>query len=222
MLLRGRVLPKSTIFGGFTSSSGPDHTGPTEGGDNDFELLEGDVNTTIIDGVPAISFSDRIKNILFREMELTVIVKLLGHNIGYNALHNRILSLWKPVNSIRIMDTINGYYLVKFHAIKDYNRVLSQGPWTVYDQYLTVQLWTKHFSPAQPYPSVVLAWIRLSNLLGHLYKRKIIEAIGSFIEKMVKFNVQMDNQTRGRFACLAVYINLEKPLISQVFVDGAV
>ncbi|KAK5793041.1 hypothetical protein PVK06_034176 [Gossypium arboreum] len=30
-------------------------------------------------------------------MELTVIVKFLGRNIGYNALHYSILFLWKPV-----------------------------------------------------------------------------------------------------------------------------
>lgn len=39
---------------------------------------------------------------------------------------------------------------------------------------------------------------------------------------MVKLDVQTENQTRGRFARLAVYINLEKPLISQVLVDRAI
>ncbi|KAK5824300.1 hypothetical protein PVK06_019071 [Gossypium arboreum] len=147
-------------------------TVPTVRSDNDLELLEEDVNTTTIDGVLAITFLERLKNILFREMELTVIVKLLGHNIGYNALHNRILSLWKPVNSIRLIDTTNGYFFVKFQAVEDYNRVLSQ------------------------------------------------EAIGRLIGKVVKLDVQTDNQTRGRFARLVVYINLEKPLIS--YVNGAV
>ncbi|PPS08958.1 hypothetical protein GOBAR_AA11682 [Gossypium barbadense] len=69
---------------------------------------------------------------------------------------------------------------------------------------------------------MVLAWIRLPNLPGHLYKRKIIEAIESLIGKVVKLDVQTDNQTRGRFARLAVYINLIEPLISQVLVDGVV
>ncbi|MBA0706156.1 hypothetical protein Golax_018282, partial [Gossypium laxum] len=35
-----------------------------------------------------------------------------------------------------------------------YNRVLTQGPWIIYDQYLTVQPWTKDFTLSQPYPSV--------------------------------------------------------------------
>ncbi|MBA0571629.1 hypothetical protein Golob_002012 [Gossypium lobatum] len=61
--------------------------------ESDFELLEGDVNMSMVNGISAISFSDRIKDILFKEMEFTVILKLLWRNIGYNVLHNRILNL---------------------------------------------------------------------------------------------------------------------------------
>ncbi|MBA0760955.1 hypothetical protein Gotri_023665 [Gossypium trilobum] len=89
----------------------------------------------------------------------TVIVKLLGRNIDYNAMHNRILFLWKPVNSIRLMDITNGFFRLNFRGL---------------------------------------------------------------IGKVVKLDIQTDNQTKGRFARLAVYINLEKPLILQVIVDGAV
>ncbi|KAH1082384.1 hypothetical protein J1N35_022145 [Gossypium stocksii] len=211
---------KENLFGGYCVASESVRNESSAENENVFELLEGDVNTSIFDGIPAINFSDRVKEILFKEMELTVIVKLLGQNIGYTVLHNRIIFLWKPLNPIKIMDIANGYFLVKFQDHNDYNRVLSQGPWTVYGQYLTVQPWTKHFSPLQPYPSVVLAWIRLPNLQGYLYKQKIIEAIGGLIGKVVKLDVQTGNQTRGRFARLAVYLNLDRPLISQILVDG--
>lgn len=36
---------------------------------------------------------------------------------------------------------------------------------------------------------------------------------------MVKLDLQNDNQTRGRFTRLVVYLNLNRPLISQVLVD---
>ncbi|PPS12824.1 hypothetical protein GOBAR_AA07817 [Gossypium barbadense] len=211
---------KEKLLGVHGAASESVRDGPSADNENEFELLEGDVNMSIIDGIPVIDFSGRVKEILFKEMELTIIVKLLGRNIGYNTLHNRILFFWNPTNSIKIMDITNGYFLVKFQDPNDYNRVLSQGPWTVYSQYLTVQPWTKHFSPLQPYPSVVLAWIRLLNLSGYLYKRKIIEAISGLIGKVVKLDVQTDNQTIGRFARLAVYLNLDRLLISQVLVDG--
>ncbi|KAK5819062.1 hypothetical protein PVK06_024019 [Gossypium arboreum] len=107
---------------GEASRSEPDRNGSSEGRDNNFDFLEGNVSTDMVDGMPSIAFSERIKNILFKEMDLTIVLKLLGRNIGYNALHNRILSLWKPVKSFHLMDTVNGYFLVKFQDIGDYNK----------------------------------------------------------------------------------------------------
>ncbi|KAL1152166.1 hypothetical protein V6Z11_A09G090200 [Gossypium hirsutum] len=112
------LLWKDKLLGGLTVDSALDCSAPTEGSNNDLRLLEGDVNTAIIDGVPAITFSNRIKDILFKEIELMVIVKLLRRNIGYNALHNRILFLWKPVNSISIMDTVNGFFWLNFRLLR--------------------------------------------------------------------------------------------------------
>lgn len=45
---------------------------------------------------------------------------------------------------------------------------------------------------------------------------EIRETIG----KIAKLDTNTDNKVRGRFARLAVYINLDKPLISQVLING--
>ncbi|MBA0580563.1 hypothetical protein Gorai_022773 [Gossypium raimondii] len=55
---------------------------PCVGRDSDLELLEGDVRTTIVNGIPTITFSNRVKEIMFKEMELTVVLKLLGRPIS--------------------------------------------------------------------------------------------------------------------------------------------
>ncbi|KAH1055801.1 hypothetical protein J1N35_033866 [Gossypium stocksii] len=178
-LLGGSVVPDRDLVGSLGKNEGK------------IEFLKGDVNTSMVNGIPAIALSDRIKGILFKEMELTLILKLLWRNISYNVLHNRILNLWKPTKLFHLMDITNGYFLAKFQDVEDYNRVLSQGLWILFGQYLTVQPWTQTFNPAQPYSSVVMAWIRLPGLPGYLYKRKIIEAIGSLISKiLVKGAVQ--------------------------------
>ncbi|MFQ6657971.1 hypothetical protein Gotur_027438 [Gossypium turneri] len=142
--------------------------------DEEFVLLEGDMVKSIVNGITTINFSYRIKKILFKEMEKTVVLKLLGRSISYVSLHNRISSLWRPSKPFSLMDIENVYFLVKFQSTDDYDRVLSQGPWIIYDQYLTVQTWTKDFNPMQPYPSMVMAWIRLSGLPGYMYKRAIL------------------------------------------------
>ncbi|KAG8473178.1 hypothetical protein CXB51_035109 [Gossypium anomalum] len=182
--------------------------------DKDFILLDDDIIRTNVNRIPTIEFSDCVKEILYKEIEMTIVLKLLGRNIIYNVLFNRITSLWRPIQPFQLMDIKNGYFLAKFQNREDYDKVLTQGPWIIFGQYLTVQPWTKEFSPLQPYPSVVLAWIRLPRLPGFMYKRKILEAIGNMIGKVVKFDFKTDNRTRGRFARMALFINLDKPLIS--------
>ncbi|KAH1067160.1 hypothetical protein J1N35_032147 [Gossypium stocksii] len=152
-------------------------------------------------------------------MELTVVLKLLRRNIGYEALNNQISSLLSPTKPFHLMYIENGYYLAKFQSIDDYNKVLSQGPWLIYGQYLTVQPWTKDFSPSQPYPSSLLAWIRLPGLPGYLYNKKIIEEIGGTIGKVVRLDFNTNSRIKGRFVRMATYINLDKPLIVQVLVN---
>ncbi|MBA0606970.1 hypothetical protein Godav_019342 [Gossypium davidsonii] len=69
---------KDKLLGGGTVNSEMDCNTPCVGRDSDLELLEGDVRTTIVNGIPAITFSNRVKEIMFKEMELTVVLKLLG------------------------------------------------------------------------------------------------------------------------------------------------
>ncbi|MBA0776245.1 hypothetical protein Gotri_011262 [Gossypium trilobum] len=56
-------------------------------------------------------------------MEMTVVLKILGQSVGYNALHNRISSLWKLSKPFQLMDIENGYYLAKFQCFDGYEKV---------------------------------------------------------------------------------------------------
>ncbi|MBA0848906.1 hypothetical protein Goshw_008593 [Gossypium schwendimanii] len=165
---------------------------------DDFELLEGDVTRSIVNKIPSIQFSNRVHQLLIKDMD----------------------TMMRPSMPFQLMDTENGYFLEKFQNKKDYEKVLSQGPWVIYMQYLTVQLWTIDFRPSQPYLSIVMAWIHFSSLLGYMYKRKIVEEIGNMVGKVVKLDYNIDNRTRGHFARMAVYVNLDKPPISQVLING--
>ncbi|KAG8483174.1 hypothetical protein CXB51_022167 [Gossypium anomalum] len=90
-------------------------------------------------------------------MENIVVVKLLGRNIGYGVLHNRIISLWKPSQPFHIMDVTNGYYLVRFQNKDDYDMTLTQGPWKVFRHYFTIQSWIVDFDPLKHFPTEALA-----------------------------------------------------------------
>ncbi|XP_016704272.1 uncharacterized protein [Gossypium hirsutum] len=65
-----------------------------------------------------------------------------------------------------------------------------------------------------------MSWIKLPGLPGYLYKRNILMEIGGMIEKVAKLDINIDNRARGHFAQMVVYINLNKPLVSQILVNG--
>ncbi|KAH1033308.1 hypothetical protein J1N35_045482 [Gossypium stocksii] len=182
---------KDKLLGGVPVSFEVSHNAASMGSDSEsdgnFALLDDDMQTSIVNGVSAINFSNRVKEILFKEMELTVVIKLLGRSIGYNILHNHIISLWKPISLFNLMDIENEYYL----------------------------------------PDAAISYcgfgVDLANRApGFLFRWKIVEAIGGLTGKVIKLDLQTDNRSRCHFAQLAVFLNLEKPLVSKVLVDGAV
>ncbi|MBA0572428.1 hypothetical protein Golob_002770 [Gossypium lobatum] len=61
--------------------------------DENFELLEGDVITEAVDGVPSIHFLDRFNWFIERRMILSVIIKLLGRKIGFPTSVNKVQGL---------------------------------------------------------------------------------------------------------------------------------
>ncbi|KAK8979854.1 hypothetical protein V6N11_066056 [Hibiscus sabdariffa] len=71
-------------------------------------------------------------------------------------------------------------------------------------------------------PTYILAWVRLYGLPITWYKRSLIEAIGARIGKVVKIDYQIDYGHRGRFARMAVKINLKQPIVSKIVINGHV
>lgn len=138
--------------------------------DEEFDFEDVDISRSIVNGILTIDFSEQIQKLLVKDMDSIVVVKLLGHNIGYGVLLNQISSLWKHSQPFHLMDVDNGYYLVRFQNKKDYEMVLTQGPWVVFSHYLTVLLLSMDFNPLKPFPSMVLAWIHFLGLSMFLYK----------------------------------------------------
>lgn len=54
--------------------------------DNDFDLMDGNVKKSVVNSIPSIDFSERINHLLIKDMETTVIFKLLDRNIGFSIL----------------------------------------------------------------------------------------------------------------------------------------
>ncbi|MBA0778137.1 hypothetical protein Gotri_006047 [Gossypium trilobum] len=96
MLLKGGSFESMTVF------SGSDILDI-----EDFEFTEGDVVKSNVNGIPTINFSERIRHLLVKDMDTTMVVKLLGRNIGYSTLLNWISNIWKPSQLFHLIDVEN-------------------------------------------------------------------------------------------------------------------
>ncbi|KAK8574825.1 hypothetical protein V6N12_062503 [Hibiscus sabdariffa] len=158
---------------------------------------DGEVIRSTVDGLISIEILDRIQKLAAKSFDQTLVIKLLGRRIGYTTLQNKLLDLWKPQHAFKLMDIDNDYFLVTFKAHSDFLHVLADGPWMMFGHYLT-------------------------SLPATLYKRSLITAIGECIGPVVKIDYQTDSGRRGRFACLAIKVDLRKPLVSKIIINGIV
>ncbi|KAL4352071.1 hypothetical protein GQ457_06G018000 [Hibiscus cannabinus] len=191
--------------------------------DDDIDLQEEDVRTGEADGIPFIIFSDCIKDLAIKSMEFTLVLKVLGRQLvnkmyDYNHL---MIGLWAYSN---IYYPLQSDYcdLETFSSRSDFIHVLTDGPWTIFGHYITVEPWSADFDPQQDHPSRIFAWVRLPGLTITWYKRSLIKAIGARIGKVVKIDYQTDYGRRGRFVRMAVKINLKQPLVSKIAIKGQI
>lgn len=76
------------LLGGGMASSDRNPVGSLRRNEGVLEILD----TLMVNEILTITFLECIKDTLFKEKESTVILKLLGRNIGYNVFYNRILN----------------------------------------------------------------------------------------------------------------------------------
>ncbi|MFQ6635112.1 hypothetical protein Gotur_011115 [Gossypium turneri] len=50
------------------------------------------------------------------------------------------------------------------------------------------------FNPFQPFPTMVMAWIRLQGLPSYLYNKKILEEIGDLIDKPLISQIMINDR----------------------------
>ncbi|KAL4323226.1 hypothetical protein GQ457_11G022260 [Hibiscus cannabinus] len=187
----------------------------------DVSLTEEDVRVTHTGVYPEIRFSERVHQEIDAKLSKSVIVRLLGKSIGYRALKNRVNALWSSIEALNIIDLNNDYYLIRFAMDADYDKVLSGGPWMIYGCYLTVQPWSREFYTAASYPKQILAWLRLLGLPYRYYSKSLFKVIASLLGEVIRNDFNTDDGRRGRFTHLVVVVNLDRPLILRIVIDGS-
>lgn len=172
--------------------------------------------------MPSIAFSQRVQDQLVKPWKATVVIKLLGRSVGYKVLCNRLESLWNRSQGFSVIDLENDFFLVKFKTEEDAYYALTQGPWTILGHYLAVQQWSPSFDCSRETIDSIIAWIRLPGMPLHYYHKKILTMLGHVIGNVVRIDYNTESASRGKFARIAVELDLAKSLCSQFLLDGKV
>lgn len=77
----------------------------------------------------------QVDDSLFRELcspwQEALVIKLLGKNLGYIMMKQKLELLWKLKGSFELMDVDHGFFMVKFDRAEDRENVIGEGPWMV-------------------------------------------------------------------------------------------
>lgn len=146
-------------------------------------------------------------------LKRTLIVKLLGKSVGFNFLEKRLNQWWARKGVITIVDLDNEYYLVKFSTDDDFNFALFEGPWLIFDHYLSLRPWFTKFDPSTDVIRSIAAWVRFPKLPFDCFDKKFLWSFGNRNGKSIKIDNTTSLQSRGKFARVCIEIDISKPLI---------
>ncbi|CAN1305099.1 hypothetical protein LINPERPRIM_LOCUS26416 [Linum perenne] len=104
---------------------------------------------------------------------------------------------------------------------QDYFRALTGGPWMILEHYLIVQQWDPTFRVSDKLPAKMVVWVRFPHLAILFYHPQILTALGNLIGKTIRIDSPTQNADRGKFARMAVEIDIDEPLAPVVELDGA-
>lgn len=184
-------------------------------------IIEADDFSVTLDGpIPAINFSPRVKALMVADMRYSVVVKLLGRFVRQATLYTKIESLWKPKGGFKLCELEGGCYLVHLNKEEDYQKALLGRPWVVFGHYFTVNPWEPELSPNHLEITQVYAWVRLPGLPFHYYHKHVLRTIGDLIGEVLKIDYNTAGGEKARFARLAVKVDLQRPLVYKLVLDG--
>ncbi|XP_021803305.1 uncharacterized protein LOC110747435, partial [Prunus avium] len=168
---------------------------------------------------PSIQFSERAMNRLCQPWKNALILKFLGRSHTYNYIHDRLQQKWCLKGGWKLIDLVNDYFVAKFDLEEDMNHVLTEGPWVISGQYLTLQKWRPGFCPTTAHISRMAVWIRVSAIQLECFDVWALKRIGNLLGKLLKIDAFTTSQNRGKFARLCIEIDLTKPLDAFVQIN---
>nr|AIK35195.1 LINE-type retrotransposon LIb DNA [Ipomoea batatas] len=169
---------------------------------------------------PRVTFSKELRKELCSAWKMALIIKYLGKSIHFNVLNQRLPAIWNLQGKMTLIDLGYGCFVARFDNKNDYLHALIDGPWKIFGNYLVTQRWVPEFRPRTAKLSKMAVWIRIPDLPMEYFRDDAIRDIAENVGKPLKLDRTTIIAAKGKFARIAVEIDLSKPLVSEVWVGN--
>jgi len=137
-----------------------------------------------IEEVPSIEIThEGFANQLQKFVERTIICRFNGLWPCSQDLYAWIHANW--THHCKISFYSKGYFIVLFDENKKYEKALKEGPWFMGTAGLFLTPWFPDFDPVTAVITRTPVWIRLPNLLAHLWHVVVYKAIGNTLGSFI-------------------------------------
>ncbi|KAL5768183.1 hypothetical protein ACOSQ2_014966 [Xanthoceras sorbifolium] len=150
--------------------------------------------------------------------ESALILKVIGRAHTLNFMRAKLKMKWNLIDQWQL--TNDGFFIVRFQFKDDLEYVLTGGPWFIMNQYLVVQRGKPDFVPGEEAINFMAIWVRLSRLPIEWIDFDLLWRIGRMLGSNYKVDPVTETQARGRFARPSMEIDISKPLLGSLRVDG--
>ena len=93
----------------------------------------------LLEGMVEVTLSKETKERIRAPWSKALIVKVYGRTVGYNYLTFKINALWNPTARMTCVDLGKDFFLIKFSAEENYDKVLRGGPWFIGGHFLAIK-----------------------------------------------------------------------------------
>nr|POE84935.1 uncharacterized protein CFP56_64328 [Quercus suber] len=173
-------------------------------------------------GLMTVNLTPETRDIIRAKWVHALIVKVHGRSVGFQFLHSKLMSMWKPAGRMDCVDLDKDFYLIRFGLVEDYDNVLKGGPWFVGGHFLNIRVWEPNFKPSTAVCNMVAVWIRFPELPIEFYALCVLKEIGNAIGPVLWIDSNTAAGARGRYARICVQIDLNKPLVRQILLKGQI
>ncbi|CAN1180890.1 hypothetical protein LINPERHAP2_LOCUS35025 [Linum perenne] len=157
----------------------------------------------------------------YRPWSKALVVRVLEKSFAYPLIKRRLEFLWAKAGRIQVSDLSNDFFLVRFSDVDDYHRAAFNGPWKMFEYYITVACWTPEFNEEAPIQRI-LTWVRLPKLPIHFFNHTAVTRIGNHIGRTIRLDLATSEGARARYARVCVEVDLTKPLLGKYMIGDRV